>query len=205
MTEDSKPKRNKSFCSNCHDRNFLVECGCGICHEIVFLRDKWSRIVKYKNGHCNRGRKLKNVKKGPDNHNWKGGRKIVGGYWYIWMPYYFSSKKNGYVLEHVYFYQEYHKCCMLKWGVVHHIDENKENNMPWNLQGMTRGQHITLHKTGVISYQKDMDNRFCKYCNGKTYVTKDGYEQWNGDEISGFICKNCYDKIRRGTMMVIGN
>ena len=172
-------------------------CGCG---EVIFRRSKDRKIRYYKNGHSNKGKKTKIVRRGPEHNNWKGGRKKTEDYWELWMPDYFSAKKNGYVLEHVYFFQEYHQCCILKWGVVHHIipvSKDYCNNMPWNLMGMTKGRHIALHKTGVISYQKDMTNRFCKYCGGKTYITPSGHKQWYGDEINGFRCRKCDSKIRR--------
>lgn len=76
--------------------------------------------------------------------------KKVGGYWQLWMPEHNSASKDGRVLEHVYFYEQYHKVCMLSWGVVHHIIPVKDggSNMPWNLKGMMFRDHMILHHTG---------------------------------------------------------
>lgn len=128
--------------------------------------------------------------KGSQNPNWKGGRRKFGEYWYLWIPDYHHSHKN-HVREHVYFYEQFHKCCMLPWGDVHHIDENKENNMPWNLVGMMKSEHQKIH------HIKDMSGRFCKYCNGKTYLNPYGLENWYGNEIDGFVCRTCYDIERK--------
>src|SRR4051812_24372846 len=38
--------------------------------------------------------------------------------------------------------------CILKWGVVHHRDRNRSNNSWYNLQGMMRWQHTSLHHKG---------------------------------------------------------
>jgi len=53
---------------------------------------------------------------------------------------------HGYVYEHVFVMENYYQCCMLKWGVVHHINEIPTDNRPENLQGMMRFQRTTLHK-----------------------------------------------------------
>jgi hypothetical protein len=163
-------------------------CGCGESINIQTARKLLKRFVKnHDKKSLDRG-----YMKG-ENHikfarGWNGGRKATRGYWEILMPDYFSANKNGYVFEHIYNFQEYNKCCILPWGVVHHIDENKKNNMTWNLQGMTNKQHQLLHCF------KDMDGRICIRCNSdKTYLKKNGRPMWYkiGAEC---LCKNCYDK-----------
>ena len=98
--------------------------------------------ARFKHGHNSRF----NI--GENHPSWKGGRKKHGNYWFLHMPDYFSSYESHYVEEHVYVYQEYNKCCVLPWGIVHHIDPVTEdycNNMPWNLQGMLRSKHQSMH------------------------------------------------------------
>ena len=112
------------------------------------------------------------------------------------MPDYYLSKKSGYVREHVYFYEQYHKVCVLKWAVVHHIDGNQENNMPWNLEGMMRSKHISYHQKIRPRKKRDTTNQFCKYCKGKTYI-RNGYEHWFGNKIDGWICETCYQRIKK--------
>jgi hypothetical protein len=46
-------------------------------------------------------------------------------------------------------YEDYHKITLMPWAVVHHVDGNKLNNDPLNLQAMTRTEHQKLHHTGA--------------------------------------------------------
>lgn len=160
-------------------------CKCG-CKTLIRIMNKHGRIKHYEIGHYWMG------KFGIDNKGWKGGRyKDNHGYWTLNMPHYFSANSFGKVREHIYNFQEYHKCCMLKWGVIHHIDENKENNMPWNLQGMMWAKHSSIHQHNRI---KDKSDRFCLLCDRKAYVDKNGHENWVTYK-DGWICNRCRDKI----------
>src|SRR3954463_16592706 len=64
-----------------------------------------------------------------------GGR-VLGSsstYYCLYLPDYYSADKKGYVAEHRYFYEQYHKCCVLPGVDIYHVDGNKQNNMIWNL------------------------------------------------------------------------
>lgn len=175
MTEDNITKKNKSFCKNCHDRNYLIECKCG-CGQVLFRRDSNRALRYFIKGHNSNGM---------GNNMYKSGRYFhkSSGYWYLTGIYdHPNSDRRGRIAEHIYNFTMFHKCCMLPWGIVHHIDENKENNMPWNLRAIMRVDHMTIHLT------KDMSDRRCEKCGSdKTgtnwYTYKDG-----------FICNKCYMK-----------
>lgn len=158
--------------------NGFKPCECGYCDELIPVKSK-SRFVR---GHHCRYEK---------HHMWKHGRKLSGtGYYELLKRDYFSTNEKGYVLEHVFVYQEYYKCCMLKWGIVHHKDGNRINNEISNLMAMTRAQHTALHR------KKNMNDRFCLQCGSKTtYVKKDGYADW-AIVPHGFLCKRCRDSNR---------
>lgn len=202
MFRRNTPTKHKYFCKRCKDQNWIVECtdGCGG----IFPRyDRVYRLRLFLKNHDKIGKTPKNIKKGQDHPNWKGGRSFdkTYGYWMLYIPDYYLSKKSGYVREHVYFYQEYHKCCVLKWAVVHHIDHNKENNMPWNLQGMMRSDHISYHHKGKIKEKIDKSDRRCSdpKCKNpdKRHYDKNGYERWFIDRKGNWLCINCQQRWRR--------
>ena len=85
-------------------------------------------------------------------------------------------------------------CCMLKWGVVHHIIPKKQDGSDEldNLQGLTQKQHGKHHNP-----IQDHSDKRCIYPNCKhpseTILDKNGsphWYNWNG----GFICLRCYQK-----------
>lgn len=86
---------------------------------------------------------------------------------------------------------------MLPWGNIHHIDFNRENNMPWNLQGMTKAKHMALH---CIDRKIDQSGRKCSDTKCKTpYKTRirdNGDPNWFGNEIDGWLCHRCYNRQR---------
>lgn len=194
MTEDNTNSNNKYFCKRCKDKNYLIECKCGICGQVRFLRDKRNRICFFINHHHSRSQ---------FNWNYKFGRKKHGNYWMLSGFYgYPNANKEGKILEHVYFYQEYHKVCMLKWAVVHHIDPVREGwclNMIWNLQGMMESDHIRYHNTTTKIYKKkNRDGIQCSECKSyKTYIQKNGSPKWLSDGNKGLICTNCYERRKR--------
>lgn len=141
------------------------------------------------------------------NHgpNWKGGRYLgKDGYWNIYYPNHVFAQSDGYVKEHRLIYEQYHNCILLPYTVVHHIDDNRQNNVISNLKPLYRGQHITHHKKGKESIRLDMSNRKCLLCsNNTTYLrTRDKRPRWHLYK-NGFICGLCYYKVKYGKKVVI--
>jgi len=195
MTEDSINPNNKYFCNRCKDRNWLIECKCGVCRQVRFLRDKNNKLRYFINHHHS---KLEN------HWNWKNGRMIdKDGYVLLLIPDYFSSDEYGRVREHIYNFQEFHKCCMLPWGEVHHIIPVKKggSNLPYNIQGMTKRQHRILESKGRKIELVDMSNRRCSDPNcphpDRTYIRKNGRPHWRSDKKGGWLCDYCDLKRRR--------
>lgn len=119
----------------------LIPCACG-CGELIEHLDKQSKPRHYKFGHRNRGIAWFRGEKHP---NWKGGRRhITTGYMTILDPSHRFAAKNGYVREHHLVWERHHNAVVLSWGVVHHKDGNKLNNLPSNLQGMMKYHHDYL-------------------------------------------------------------
>lgn len=182
---DSTNTSNKYLCERCEGKNYLIECKCG-CTKVRFLVDDKGRIREYIHNHHVFGE---------NNSNWNGGIRYRYNYRYILMPDYPRAGSDGYVVEHVYVYEQYNKCCLLPWGEVHHLDPVREgycNNMPWNLIGVTKWQHRTLDRT------KDMSNRRCSKCSStETYKKQNGRDVWYGKTEDTLICKLCYDRSRK--------
>lgn len=163
------------------------KCGCGK----PLPRIRTSKcLVKYILGHTWKGRKRK-IRMGMDSNGWKLGRSKRGKYWVV--------RINGkHVLEHVYFFEQYYKCCMLPWGEVHHIDPVRKgycNNMIWNLQGMTKSQHRSHHNPSLDTSDRECSNPECVY-RDRYRKRKNGTVIWSKDDIGGWLCRDCVDYFR---------
>ena len=130
---------------------------------------------------------------GPDNGNWRGGRGIsTQGYIVLRGHYDHRQNVQGMVLEHTVVYEQYHKCCLLKWAQVHHKNRNRQDNRPENLDAMTCSQHAKIHALR-IPY-----NRSCNNCHSTiTHVGRSGYSGWFRDRKIGvgFWCRKCYGEL----------
>lgn len=113
-------------------------CQCG-CNENISIKcaANWNRLKQFKRGH--------NTLKGSNNIFWKSGIKIQSGYRLILTNY--SLTRRKYIFEHRLIWEEHHNAILLPWGIIHHKDGNRQNNIWYNLQGMTRRIHILLHKS----------------------------------------------------------
>lgn len=119
-------------CVKCKDKNFLIGCKCG-CGGIRTLRDK-------------KGREKQFIYHHPRGYT-KGGRsRYINNEGYVMIRAY--NRKMSYrnfVLEHVFVYETLHRCCLLPWTVVHHLNGNREDNQPENLELMSKSKHNTHH------------------------------------------------------------
>ena len=86
---------------------------------------------------------------GPAHPGWRGGRFLVGGYWYVWGPDHPNATKAGYVAEHRLLMSEKLGRPLLPGEVVHHIDANPQNNAPENLELFpSNGKHLAHELNG---------------------------------------------------------
>lgn len=78
---------------------------------------------------------------GSKNPRWTGGRHInPGGYWMIRLPDYPRATNRGYVLEHIYIWEQAHGPLAKGWE-VHHINGVKTDNRLDNLLAMEGHKH----------------------------------------------------------------
>lgn len=89
---------------------------------------------------------------------WKGGKTIMSGYIAVFCPEHKNALKSGYILEHRLVASKKIGRLIEKFEDVHHIDGNKQNNNPKNLEVMTHGEHSSHHKKGN-QYAKKTTNR----------------------------------------------
>lgn len=93
--------------------------------------------------------------KGEKPHNYKGWtttkpRSKSGRYKLIYLPKHPKSTKKGYVREHRLVCENRLGRYLKSYEIVHHIDEDKMNNKPENLQVMTKREHDRMSvKTSV--------------------------------------------------------
>lgn len=125
------------------------------------------------------------------------GRKKSGDYTMIHLPEYYSSNKYGYVYEHIYNFQEYHKCCLLPWSNIHHIIPVKEggSNLPYNLQGMMNHKHTRIHMIGNKYGLKNFEGFKCSICGSNDTVKRksNGRPRWYGNKHE-IKCSRCYQR-----------
>ena len=71
---------------------------------------------------------------------------FVSGYYYLYMPEHPNAIKGGrYIAEHRYVLEQKIGRLLAKDEVAHHIDENKTNNLPENLEVLTISKHNKQH------------------------------------------------------------
>jgi hypothetical protein len=122
LSEESNRLENKRLC----------ECNCG--REVKGWNYKSKQPIRFIVGHQSTkpdGRKL-----------------ILSGYIAVKCSNHHFANKQGYVLEHRLVYEQYHKCSLLPWADIHHVNGKKDDNRIENLQPYTHGQHISLEKKG---------------------------------------------------------
>jgi hypothetical protein len=154
-------------------------CLCGCKQETTFYKGKYRKFIS---GH--------NTGKGVKHPRYKGYTVNHYGYKLIKDHNHPNRNKHNYVPEHVKVFTEFYKCCMTKWGIVHHENENKQDNRIQNLRGMTRRQHKNHHFPIL-----DKSLRFCLFCHSETtqlckYTECYQWFRYN----DGWLCRSCYRK-----------
>lgn len=104
-----------------------------------------SKSCQVKDQHCNGTNKA--ARKMEKHHWWKGGRiEDLNGYILIRIPDHHLANSHGYVLEHRLVVEQKIGRPLKSDEIIHHIDEDKTNNDPLNLEIHSRSSHMALHR-----------------------------------------------------------
>ena len=139
----------------------LCKCGCG--QQIIPKKHHKYYPQKYQVGHANKGKFLEK------NPNWRGGKIEVDGYIKIYKPEYKNSDCHGYIFEHRYIMEQYLDRDLSPNEIVHHINEDKQDNRIENLQVLTISEHNSHHRKEEI-----MEGRFSGTINIMKYNNSRG-------------------------------
>lgn len=161
----------------------LGKCQCGYCDEDIPIRGTGKTLQKFKyNHHLN----------GVNHHMYKGEYLNTQKYVEVYQPNHKFCGAKKLVKKHRLVYEQYYKCCLLPWAVIHHLDRNKQNNNINNLMAFpSHSKHVSYE------LKKDMSNRYCLLCLSKTTVLdKKKNPKWYKYK-NGFICDTCYQRFKR--------
>lgn len=169
------------------------QCGCGL---LINEFDSRHRPRYYKGGHNRIGKTYPNARlrmAGSNNPRWRGGKiKNSSGYIMILKREHPNANHDGYVPEHRLVMEKKLGRYLTKDETVHHKNGIKYDNRIENLELMTNSEHRKHHNIGNKYGKKDMSNRVCVECGGKTWIRKSGYEYW----ING-LCSKCYQRKKK--------
>ena len=96
---------------------------------------------------------------GSKHWNWKGGRfKDSHGHIQVYKPEHPNCDKKGYVPEHRLVMEKHIGRYLTVDEIVHHINQNRQDNRIKNLQIMTNGEHMSHHITEYFSHLRKIRN-----------------------------------------------
>lgn len=197
-------------CKSCKHRKLLSESElCEQCLEKQYKENKLEFIPKKK---CICSLKCKTMipdrgdnkfaqghsQRGEFNSRWIGGR-IIDGYGYVKIlsPDHPYRDSRGYVKEHRLVMENHLGRYLNPNELVHHEDENKQNNKIENLRLITRSAHQNHHNPRK-GYRMNYDGVVCLECGADTtYPSKNGQPHWCRHPTTGaeYICEKCYKRI----------
>ena len=161
-------------------------CGCGKSRPEKGYDGKPKKFIPGHNAFLRIGDKNPNFGWTPPNY--KGVIVTKFGYTKIHSPNHPFRDSQDYVMKHRLVMEKHLGRYLSPEEKVHHIIPILKGGTD-DIENLMLFPNHSQHRS--YEMKKDMSNRFCKYCNGKTYITKRGHEQWYGNEINGWVCRRC--------------
>lgn len=126
-----------------------------------------------------------------------GAARVAGGeYWRLYLPDHCNATAQGYVYEHIWVASKKLGRKIEVGEHVHHVDENKRNNAPENLEVLTEQEHHRRH--GKWECVDGVWFKPCGLCRTLLLPTKEYFTSADGsDERLSSWCKTCQNKTRR--------
>lgn len=131
-------------------------------------------------------------------NRWKGGKTIsTHGYILVWLPEHPRASKQGYVFEHILVAEKALGRPIPKGAVVHHVDEDKTNNVSSNLVICeSEAYHQELHaRKRALEATGDPNSRHCVFCHAWDSLTN--MTQRKGRGYYHRVCNAAYEYARR--------
>lgn len=117
---------------------------------------------------------------------WKGGIRIERGYVLVRQPNHPRVRKTGHVKRAILVLEKKLGRFLLPEGEAHHIDENKQNDDPDNLECKTHVAHARHH----AGKRRRRETRTCVIC-GVNVTRRPSYFQVSAERTTcGFRCRN---------------
>ena len=159
---DKKPFGFKIYCPSHYNRyGGRIKRKCVICGTEMMLMA--SAVLNGQGKYCSRKCQSNHYQKryeGNNNPNWKGGVMISSGRKLIYQKNHprCQGQKRSHVFEYVLNAEKKIGRYLKKSEIVHHINENINDNSPENLEVMTQSQHAYIHS--LIRKRNGVTGRF---------------------------------------------
>lgn len=141
-----------------------------------------SHIARGEGRYCSLSCSAK-ARTGPQHGSWKGGQTIINGYVFVYAPGHHLATTRGYAPEHRLVMERIIGRPLLPEEVVHHIDRNRLNNLPDNLQLMSQSEHAAMHQAEASAVRWAHRHDACVAC-GTTDTPHKGHG----------LCDRCYHR-----------